>query len=74
VEIFISKPDFTTMSRAELRQYILDNREDDEAFQTYLDRFTSEDAAIFPAPQSIEDLENFPELHQQNLERLRKQA
>ncbi|MBD2447268.1 hypothetical protein H6G76_08825 [Nostoc sp. FACHB-152] len=70
----MSKPDFTTMSRAELRQYILDHREDDEAFQTYLDRFTSEDAVIFPAPQSIEDLENFPQLHQQNLERLRKQA
>ncbi|KYC40199.1 hypothetical protein WA1_27055 [Scytonema hofmannii PCC 7110] len=68
------KPDFQTMPRAELRQYILDHREDDEAFQTYLDRFTSEDTVIFPAPQSIEDLENFPELHKQNLERLRKQA
>ncbi|MBW4677771.1 MAG: hypothetical protein KME52_28385 [Desmonostoc geniculatum HA4340-LM1] len=70
----MSKPDFTTMPRAELRQYILDHREDDEAFQTYLDRFTNDDAVIFPAPQSIEDLENFPELHRQNLERLRKQA
>ena len=70
----MSKPDFTMMPRAELRQYILDHREDDEAFQTYLDRFTDEDAVIFPAPQSIEDLENFPELHRQNLERLHKQA
>ena len=70
----MTKPDFTTMHRAEFRQYILNHREDDEAFQIYLDRFTSEDAVIFPAPQSIEDLENFPELHQQNLERLRKQA
>jgi hypothetical protein len=70
----MSKPDFTTMPRAELRQYILNHREDDEAFQTYLDRFTSEDTVIFPAPQSIEDLENFPELHRQNLERQQKQA
>jgi hypothetical protein len=70
----MSKPDFTTMPRAELRQYILDHREDDEALQTYLDRFTSEEAVIFPAPQSIDDLENFPQLHQQNLEKLRKQA
>ncbi|MUH01013.1 hypothetical protein F7734_55630 [Scytonema sp. UIC 10036] len=68
------KPDFQTMPRAELRQYNLDHRDDDEAFQTYLHRFTSEDAVIFRAPQSIEDLENFPQLHQQNLERLRKQA
>jgi len=34
----MSNPDFTTMPRAELRQYILDHREDDEAFQTYLGR------------------------------------
>ncbi|MBN3876290.1 MAG: DUF6887 family protein [Nostoc sp.] len=70
----MSKPDFMTMPRAQLRQYILEHREDDQAFETYLDRFTSEDAIIYPAPQSIDDLENFPELHQQNLERLRKQA
>jgi hypothetical protein len=70
----MSKPDFTIMPRAELRQYILDHREDDEAFQTYLDRFTSEEAVIFPAPESIEDLDNFPELYQQNLEWLRKQV
>ncbi|MCC5629842.1 hypothetical protein LC613_18055 [Nostoc sphaeroides CHAB 2801] len=70
----MSKPDFMTMPRVQLRQYIFEHREDDQAFQTYLDRFTSEDAVIFPAPQSIDDLKNFPELHQQNLERLRKQA
>jgi len=74
MEIYMSKPDFTIMPRAELRQYILDHREDDEAFQTYLDRFTSEEAVIFPAPESIEDLDNFPELYQQNLEWLRKQV
>lgn len=68
----MSKPDFMTMPRAQLRQYILEHREDDQAFETYLDRFTSEDAIIYPAPHSIDDLENFPELHQQNLERLRK--
>lgn len=70
----MTKPDFMTIPRAELRQYILDHREDEQAFQTYLNRFTSEDAVVFPAPQSIEDLENFPELHKQNLEKLRKQA
>ena len=62
----MSKPDFMTMPRVQLRQYILDYREDDEAFQTYLDRFSFEDAVIFPAPQSIDDLENFPKLDQQN--------
>ncbi|WP_267921657.1 DUF6887 family protein [Nostoc favosum] len=32
----MNKPDFMTMPRVQLRQYILDHREDDEAFQTYL--------------------------------------
>lgn len=47
----MSKLDFMTMPRAQLRQYILRHRVDGEAFQTYLDRFTSEDAVIFPAQQ-----------------------
>jgi hypothetical protein len=70
----MNKPDFQTISRAEFKQYILNNREDTEALHIYLDRFTSEDAVIFPAPQSIEDLENFPELHRENLEKLKTQA
>lgn len=70
----MSKPDFMSMTRGELRKYILEHREDEEAFQIYLDRFTSSDAVIFPAPQTIEDLENFPQLHQQHLDQRRNQA
>jgi hypothetical protein len=68
MEIFMSKRDFISMSRAELRKYIIEHREDEEAFQVYLDRFKSDSSEIFPAPQTIEDLSNFPEL-----QRLRKQ-
>jgi hypothetical protein len=32
------KPNFTAMSRKELRAYILENRDDDEAFYAYMDR------------------------------------
>lgn len=70
----MSKPDFTSLTRSELRQYILENREDEEALQIYVDRFQSPNNKIFPAPQTIEDLENFPELHQQHLEQRRNQA
>lgn len=70
----MSKPDFQKMSRAELRKYVLEHREENEAFQTYVDKFTSEDTPLFPAPQSIDDLANFPELYRQHLERLRKEA
>ncbi|MBN3896793.1 MAG: hypothetical protein HWQ41_16450 [Nostoc sp. NOS(2021)] len=70
----MSKPDFTSLTRTELRQYILDHRDDEEALQIYVDRFQSANNKIFPPPQTIDDLENFPELHQQHLEQRRNQA
>jgi hypothetical protein len=70
----MSKVDFISMTRAELRQYILDHREDEKALQIYIDRFQNPNNSVFPAPKTIDDLENYPELHQQNLEKLRKQA
>jgi hypothetical protein len=66
MEIFMSKPDFISMSRTELRNYILEHREDEEAFQIYIDRFKSDKSEIFPAPQTIDDLTNFPELQRQH--------
>jgi hypothetical protein len=53
---------FEAMSRQELRTYILEHREDEEAFQLYLDRAMAEPGEIYPAPQTIEDLSNFPQL------------
>jgi len=64
----MSKLDFMSMTRGELRKYVLEHREEEEAFQIYLDRFTSDSGEIFPAPETIEDLANFPQLHQQHLE------
>ncbi|WP_442854677.1 DUF6887 family protein, partial [Fischerella sp. PCC 9605] len=48
------------MTRADLRQYILDHREDQEPLEVYIDRFQNPNNKVFPAPESIEDLENFP--------------
>lgn len=57
------KPDFDAMSRKELRAYILEHREDEDAFRVYMDRVTAEPPTeIYPAPQSIDDLNNFPQL------------
>lgn len=36
------KPDFTTMSTQELRAYVLEHRDDEEALQAYLDKLHSE--------------------------------
>lgn len=62
---------FLQMSRSELRRYILENRNDETALEVYLDRFRNPDNQIHPAPESIDDLENYPELHQQYLEQKR---
>ena len=61
----MSKPNFMSMNRAELRKYILEHRQYEEAFQVYIDRFKSDSTEIFPAPQTIDDLKNFPELQRQ---------
>lgn len=62
------KINFMQMSRADLRKYILENRNDETALEVYLDRFRNPDNPLYPAPESIDDLENYRELHQQYLE------
>ncbi|UXE58798.1 MAG: hypothetical protein KA717_22635 [Woronichinia naegeliana WA131] len=54
------KSKFEAMSRQELRTYILQNRDDDEAFQVYIDRALAEPGEIYSAPQTIDDLKDFP--------------
>lgn len=57
------KLNFEAMSRQELRKYILENREDDEAFRIYMSKIHAQPSTeIYPAPQSIDDLKHFPEL------------
>ncbi len=70
----MSKPNFAAMTRKELRAYILEHREDDEAFQVYMDKVTAEPGEIYPAPQSIDDLKNFPELLENYQQKRREQA
>jgi hypothetical protein len=60
------KSKFEAMSRQELRAYILEHREDEEAFQLYLDQVMAEPSEIYPAPQTIDDLSDFPHLFPKN--------
>lgn len=53
---------FETMTRQQLRAYILEHREDQEALHIYLDRVMAEPGEIYPAPQTIDDLKDFPQL------------
>ena len=55
------KPNFKTMNLKELRKYILSNREDHEAFYTFVDRVDTEKKWINNPPlDSIEDMDNYP--------------
>lgn len=63
------KPNFSEMNLKELRTYMLDHRDDDEAFYAYVDRSKAEGNWIkMPPLKSIEDLDNYPEF----LETIRK--
>ncbi|NER01115.1 MAG: hypothetical protein F6K30_31230 [Cyanothece sp. SIO2G6] len=51
------KPDFSTMSRKELRAYVLAHREDEAAFFAYVDRSAQEARWVDNPPiNSIEEL------------------
>ena len=57
------KQNFQTMTKKELHHYVLANREDKEAFHAYVDKLNAEGNWVeMPPLQSMEDLENNPEL------------
>ncbi|MEH2060108.1 MAG: hypothetical protein V7K97_29040 [Nostoc sp.] len=51
----MNKPDFMSTSGIEVRKYILEHKEDEAAFQVYVDRFKSDSNQTFPVPQTIDD-------------------
>jgi len=56
------KPNFTAMTRKELRTYLLAHRNDEEAFFAYVDRSETEANWIeLPPVESVEGLQQFPE-------------
>ncbi|MGF1601375.1 MAG: hypothetical protein ACFCU8_05030 [Thermosynechococcaceae cyanobacterium] len=56
------KPDFLIMSRKALRQYVLEHRDNLEAFQVYVDRSEAEAHWIeLPPVQTAAELEQFPQ-------------
>ena len=59
----MSKQNFKIMTKKELHNYVLANHEDKEAFHAYVDKLNAEGNWVeMPPLQSIEDLENNPEL------------
>lgn len=59
----MSKQNFQAMTQKELHDYVLAHREEKEAFHAYVDKLNAEGNWIqMPPLQSMEDLENNPEL------------
>lgn len=71
------KPDFDTMSKSQLRAYVLSHRDDDEAFYKLADRLesSSDDTPLYPCPdtpEAIAIMEQAIEEYIQTLEKKRE--
>ncbi len=68
------KPDFDTMSKAELRAYMVAHPNDQEAFYKFVDRFKADPSAPggHPCPNTPEDWAKVPELIQEQIKKLEK--
>jgi hypothetical protein len=67
----VNKPNFQAMNQKELQGYVLEHREDQEAFHAYVDKLHTEGNWIdMPPIKSDQDLENYPEF----IEHIRRSA
>jgi hypothetical protein len=65
-------PDFDTMTKGELRAYVIAHPEDRSAFHTFVDRFTAEVAPeTFDIPNSNAEVKDVEILIQQKLSQLK---
>lgn len=65
------KPNFEAMTLKEIRAYVLENRQDKEAFRAYMDKLDTEvEWVTYPPLKSVEDLDNYPDF----LERVRRSS
>jgi hypothetical protein len=66
------KPDFSTMTKGELRAYVIAHPNDKNAFQTFVDRFTAEaPLETFDIPNSNAEFEEVETIIRRKLEQLK---
>jgi len=58
----MTQPNFDEMSRAELRAYVLEHRDDEEAFHAYVDRLATEPILARGTPEDARDPVRFAEI------------
>lgn len=67
------KSDFTSMTKNELRAYLIAHPNDKTAFHAFVDRFTSETVSeTFDLPKSTSELEKVDSLIRQKLAQINK--
>jgi hypothetical protein len=68
----MTKPDFSSMTKTELRTYVIAHPEDKEAFHAFVDRFTSEASPqTYDLPKSNTEVEAVELLIREKLEQLK---
>jgi hypothetical protein len=66
------QPNFSTLTRSELRAYVIAHPDDKAAFHAFVDRFTAEASPeTFDIPKSNDEVEEVERLIKQKLEQLR---
>ncbi|ACK65518.1 conserved hypothetical protein [Rippkaea orientalis PCC 8801] len=66
------QPNFSTMTKRELRAYVVAHPDDQAAFHAFVDRFTAEASPeTFDIPKSNAEVEEVERLIKQKLEQLR---
>lgn len=66
------KPNFSTMTKSELRAYVVAHPNDKAAFHAFVDRFTAEASPeTFDIPKSNAEVEEVEMLIRQKLEQLK---
>jgi hypothetical protein len=62
----MTKPNFSSMTRKELRDYILEHRDDDDAIEALINR-GNPNSPIYRFPQTEEDLQEMDAILKQKL-------
>ncbi|PZD72190.1 hypothetical protein C1752_03776 [Acaryochloris thomasi RCC1774] len=68
----MSKPDFNSMAKSELRAYVIAHPDDKTAFSVFVDRFTADASPeTFDVPQSKSGIEKIDNLIQQKVQQIK---
>jgi hypothetical protein len=69
LEVPVIKPDLKSVTKAELRAYVVAHPEDKDAFRIFVDRFTSDaPPETFAVPQSETEVAEIDNLIQQRVQ------